>query len=678
MGNFEIKAKDGLARLGKFTTKHGTVKTPLLMPVVHPGKSAITPQKLVDHYGFQMVITNSYIIRSHDRFKDIAISQGVHRLLDFKGPIMTDSGTFQMYFHALPDEEIDPLEIIEFQKAIGSDIGTILDVFSGPNVKKGKVEEDMRISLERARISVENRGEMMLAGTVQGGAYPDLREISAKELATLDFDVYPIGGIVPFMERYRYEDIVHATLAAKKHLPLNKPVHLFGCGHPMFFAQAALLGCDFFDSAAYAKFAESGRMLMPEGTVHLDSLVELPCECPVCSRTTPQELRSLETSEQTLQLMMHNLYVTSAEIRKVRQAISEGKLFELAASRARNHPTLLEALDAMMEYDQILTHSDFIGKTTSIFYTGSETTRRPSIVRFHQRLLERYPFIKTKRVLVVPDQAGKPFAESAGLIVNEVKQRDSRDLIVVFLTPMGPVPWELEHVHPAQQCLFPNKLDQQTLRIAYERFHEFLDTITFSELIWFSREVSTESILDFLTDKTKIVKFKTTSEIIDTLGIPNEKRIEWTRRKLKALLSYQWGKKTMSLADLDGLEISVSRSTGKIRHVKLEGEVLFTIVPTTGLLTPTYEGGLRLLEVDLDEQYIVVIDDEVSDFVAAGKSALAKFIAKADRDLHAGEEVLVVNSNRTLLGVGKALLTGREMLAFQRGVAVNIRHSKES
>ena len=88
MGHFEIRVKDGLARLGRFTTKHGTVKTPLLMPVVHPGKSVIKPQELVDQYGFQMVITNSYIIRSHDRFRDVAVEKGVHELLNFKGPII--------------------------------------------------------------------------------------------------------------------------------------------------------------------------------------------------------------------------------------------------------------------------------------------------------------------------------------------------------------------------------------------------------------------------------------------------------------------------------------------------------------------------------------------------------------------------------------------------------------
>jgi 7-cyano-7-deazaguanine tRNA-ribosyltransferase len=238
-----------------------------------------------------------------------------------------------MYFHGLDEGEIDPLEIVEFQKSIGSDIGTILDVFSDPKVGRTKVEQDVTVSLERARISVPQKGDMMLAGTVQGGIYEDLRESSAKELALMDFDVHPIGGVVPLMEQYRYSEIVRVVLASKKHLPPDRPVHLFGCGHPMFFAQAALLGCDLFDSASYAKFAEKGRMLLPSGTVHLKDLTELPCSCPICSATSANALKSEKKEKQELQLMKHNLYVSSAEMRMVRQAISEGKLFELRRPR---------------------------------------------------------------------------------------------------------------------------------------------------------------------------------------------------------------------------------------------------------------------------------------------------------------------------------------------------------
>ncbi|MHA2085401.1 MAG: PUA domain-containing protein, partial [Candidatus Thorarchaeota archaeon] len=129
--------------------------------------------------------------------------------------------------------------------------------------------------------------------------------------------------------------------------------------------------------------------------------------------------------------------------------------------------------------------------------------------------------------------------------------------------------------------------------------------------------------------------------------------------------------------DTQDLDIKFSRSTGKIRHVQRSKTILFTLVPTTGLLTPTYSGGLELLAAGINARYIVTMEDDAADFVAKGKSSLAKFVEKASNDLRAGEEVLVVNQQGELLGVGKALLSGKEMLAFDRGVAVNIRHSRE-
>ncbi|MFW9974766.1 MAG: tRNA guanosine(15) transglycosylase TgtA [Candidatus Thorarchaeota archaeon] len=677
MANFEIKAKDGLARLGRFTTKHGVVKTPLLMPVVHPGKSTISPQALIDEYGFQMVITNSYIINSHERFRNKAMSEGVHALLGFEGPIMTDSGTFQMYFHNLPEEEIEPIEIVEFQRDIGSDIGTILDVFSDLDVGRMKVEEDVQKSLERAKLSIDRKGEMLLAGTVQGGTFPDLRETAARVLAAMDFDAHPIGGVVPLMERYRYADIVKITLAAKKHLPPDRPVHLFGCGHPMFFAQAALLGCDFFDSASYAKFAESGRMLLPSGTVHLSELTELPCSCPVCSATTADDLKSMEKDERETMLMRHNLYVSSAEMRTVRQAISEGNLFQLAAYRARGHPTLYEALQVMIEENVQSEIEDPVGKTSSIFYTGLETTKRPEITNFHSRVIRRYPYRRTKTVLIVTDSGLRPFSDTSDVIIKEVRKRTPEELILLFVTPMGVIPWELEHVHPAQQCLFPLKLDLETLSIVSERTRELLETMSYQKLIWFKRGTNVDPALVRLTSDYSIDILQNTTEVIKQLPSEGEES-PWTQRKLHALLTYQWGENVGKLANLDSLQVILSKSTGKIRHCKKNEDVLFTVVPNTGLLTPTYQGGLELLKAGIENTYQVIIDSDVSEFVASGKSALAKFVKLANPQLKAGEEVLVLDETQNLLGTGRALISGLEMISFNRGVAVAIRHPRKS
>lgn len=677
MSNFEIRAKDGLARLGRFSTAHGTVDTPLLMPVVHPGKSAIPSKYLVEKFGFEMVITNSYIISSSEKFREKALKEGVHGLLEFDRPIMTDSGTFQMYFHDLPKEEIDPIEILDFQKKIGSDVGTILDTFSRPDVSRTQVEKDVDLSLERARLSVEMKGEMQLAGTVQGGTYQDLREKSARAMAGLNFDVFPIGGVVPLMEMYRYAEIVRIILAVKKHLPMDRPVHLFGCGHPMFFAQAIYLGCDLFDSASYAKFADSGRMLLASGTVHLNDLRELPCECPICSNTSVTELKSMPEPERKLALMKHNLYVSNGEMKRVRQAIDEGKLFELVALRARSHPALLEALHVMTnDMDQII-QSDPFGKSNSVFYTGPETQLRPEIFRFHDRLIKRYPYRETSTIVIVPDIGARPFSDTAHTITDEIHKHASKSVILLFLTPMGIVPWELEHVHPAQQCIFPETVDKFVLKSAAQKLQDVLDILSFKEIIWFDRASPTNELINELERFDNITKVQTASQIESSMGEGSETN-EWVKRKLRAIFSYQWGNQVSGLPDKYNLQVVFSKSTGKIRYVKMDEDILFTMVPTTGLFTPTFKGGKTLLESGISSEYIVVMANDVADFVAEGKSALAKFVVECHDNLLAGEECLAVDESHDLLGVGRALLTGREMRVFQRGVAVNIRHSRKS
>jgi 7-cyano-7-deazaguanine tRNA-ribosyltransferase len=676
MGFFEIKAKDGLARVGLFTTKHGTVITPLLMPVVHPGKSAISPKQLKEQFGFQMVITNSYIINSHESFRRKALDKGVHALLDFEGPIMTDSGTFQMYFHNLPEDEIDPLEIIKFQKSIGSDIGTILDVFSDPKVGRKRVEQDTHLSIERARDSVSEKGEMLLAGTIQGGTYPDLREESAKIMGGMNFDVHPIGGVVPLMERYRFSDIVEATIAVKRHLPAGRPVHLFGCGHPMFFAQAVLLGCDFFDSASYAKFAEAGRMLLPTGTVHLKNLRELPCNCPVCSTSTAEDLQSLSDDEKTIELMKHNLYVSTAEMRRVRQAIIDGKLYELAAIRARSHPTLIEAFRAMIGHMDDITDVSPASNTSSILFTGWETLHHPAIIGFQKRINQQYPYRNTKNLILVPHLGDRPYSHTAMQISSFAKARNPSDVLLFFVTPMGPIPMEYEHIHPAQQCVFPNSLDSISLEIALNRLQTFLQNIFFKKLYWLSRETPTELFQEYAMS-IGADRYTSIESLVNSISGYQENDQEWWERKFNALLSYQWDIYREDLVEREQLSATYSKTTGKIRFIKSNDKILFTLIPTTGLLAPTMDGAKVLLEYGIPEQYKVIMENEAAEYIAKGKSTLAKFVHSVNPTLKAGEEVLIFNEENQLVGVGRSVLTAREMKELDRGVAVSTRHSLE-
>ncbi|TFG70626.1 MAG: tRNA-guanine transglycosylase, partial [Methanomassiliicoccus sp.] len=158
---FELKYRDGLARICELTTKHGKVTTPALLPVVNPNQLTIKPVDMRERFGAEILITNSYIIKKDPNLRERALKEGLHKLLGFDGSIMTDSGTFQSYVYG--DVDVGHREIVEFQSAIGSDIGTILDVFSEPTFSREQTEDAVNVTLSRAEDSVSLKGDMLLA-----------------------------------------------------------------------------------------------------------------------------------------------------------------------------------------------------------------------------------------------------------------------------------------------------------------------------------------------------------------------------------------------------------------------------------------------------------------------------------------------------------------------------------
>jgi 7-cyano-7-deazaguanine tRNA-ribosyltransferase len=285
------------------------------MPVINPNKLLITPKEMKTYFGTEIIITNSYIINKNDELKKIALTKGIHELIDFNGPIMTDSGSFQSYVYG--DIKVDPIQIVKFQRDIGSDIGTILDVFVTPDQTKKKATEGVNETLKRAEVSSKEKRNMLLACTIQGSIFPDLRKNCAEQMSKIDADVFPIGGIVPLMENQRYLDVIRCIISSKQGLDPSKPVHLFGAGHPLIFPIAVALGCDLFDSSAYAKYANDGRMLFSWGTEKIDNLSELPCYCPICSKYSVKELIELDKKERSIQLAKHNLYISFKEIKRI-------------------------------------------------------------------------------------------------------------------------------------------------------------------------------------------------------------------------------------------------------------------------------------------------------------------------------------------------------------------------
>ncbi|MFB6254675.1 MAG: tRNA guanosine(15) transglycosylase TgtA, partial [Halobacteriaceae archaeon] len=288
---FEIRSQDGAGRIGELSVPRSdqTIETPALLPVVNPNRITVPPSDF-ETFDVEILITNSYIIYGDDGLKEQALTEGLHDMLSFDGAIMTDSGSFQLAEYG--NISVDPTEILEFQHAIGSDIGTPIDIPTPPDANRDEAKKDLEITQERIEQATEvSVDEMLINAPIQGGLYPDLRERAAKHAYNTSLDIFPIGAAVPLMNSYRFDDIVDISIAAKQGLRQDAPVHLFGAGHPMIFALAVALGCDLFDSAAYALYARDGRYLTPYGTKHLESLEYFPCGCPICQEYTPDEVR---------------------------------------------------------------------------------------------------------------------------------------------------------------------------------------------------------------------------------------------------------------------------------------------------------------------------------------------------------------------------------------------------
>ena len=371
---FEISKRDGLARLGKIKTNHGALDTPTLLPVVNPKILTLSMDELKE-CGAQGLITNSYIIYKNSELKKVAEEKGVHGLLNWDGTIMTDSGTFQSNVYG--EIDMQPDEILNFQKKIGVDIGTVLDVFCEPETRFEDAKKELEETQRRIEESDKNKGSIFLAAPIQGGRHLDLRLKAAEMASQTNAEVFPIGGVVPLMEKNNFEKLAEVIIAAKKGLDISRPVHLFGCGHPMLFALASFLGCDLFDSSSYAKFASRDSLMFTWGTRNLEELEEFPSEFSAAPDITVNQLKAMEKKQRQKIIAKHNLIVSFTEIRRVKQAIHDGLLWELVENRLRTSPALMKIFSILKREMDWISEFEPAYRYKTPIKTGNESDDRP-------------------------------------------------------------------------------------------------------------------------------------------------------------------------------------------------------------------------------------------------------------------------------------------------------------
>ena len=444
---FEIQDWDGAGRLGELVVPRAdvTVETPALLPVVNPHLQTVPPARLESEFGAEILITNGYILYGSEDYRERALSEGLHELYDFSGAIMTDSGSFQLSEYG--EISVTSEEILQFQRDIGSDIGTPVDIPTPPDASREVAEHDLQETQERLELAEGvDVGQMLVNAPVQGSTYPDLREAAGRHANDTDLDVFPVGAVVPLLTEYRFAEMVEVVAAAKRGLGTDAPVHLFGAGHPMMFALAVALGCDLFDSAAYALYARDDRYLTVRGTEHLADLAYLPCSCPVCAIRDPRDLREADDTECERLLAEHNLHVTYEELRRVKQALRRGNLIELVEARARTHPAMLAGYRALLDHAAQLEQTDPVSKD-AFFYLSTESSRRPEVLRHHDRLSR--------------------FTVEGSVLLTEGNRSDRYDHNWRVVPPFGPFPRALSDSYPLTAEV-PERRD----RVACERAAE--------------------------------------------------------------------------------------------------------------------------------------------------------------------------------------------------------------
>ena len=638
---FELVDRDGLARIGRLETPHGVIETPALLPVVHPHEAEIPPRELASRFGVRAVMTNAYILY-RGPLKDAAAAKGVQAVIDFDGPVMTDSGAFQS--HVYGDVAVTNAEIVGFQRAIGSDLGTMLDVFSEPEHAEGRARADVDETLRRAMEAASLRGPMALVGAVQGGLHAAERERCARELSKLDVAVAAIGGVVPLLESYRFRDLVRVIAASKRGLSPALPVHLFGAGHPIVFALAVLLGCDMFDSASYAKYARGGRMMFPDGTRHAADLAESPCECPTCSAHTMEELRASPRL-----LAEHNLSVSFGELRRVREAVRECGLWELVEQRARAHPDLLDGLKELRHHAAWLERFEPVSRMRAVFYTGPETIHRPIFLRYRTRLNERYRPPR-RHTLAMFAEGPRPYGRRLAPVVAKILSACDAHMLVK--SAFGPVPIELDEMHPIGQSVVPEELDLEVLEALEVFARHFIAGAGYEfGMVWSGEE---------------------SLEALKAHGGPSQPA-DLDAWRVRAVADMQFGRGAADALFAGPLSFVKSRTTGRIRNVVCDGEHIASMRAHDGLFTLKAAGARRLRAAFPPPALRVVVESDTAPFNREGTNVFSKFVRDADPELRPGDEVLVVDPADALVAVGRARMNREEMRAFRRGVAVRVR-----
>jgi queuine tRNA-ribosyltransferase len=354
MSRFTLEATDGAARAGILRTAHGEVRTPAFMPVGTKATVKSLHPDEVREAGAQILLGNTYHLHFRPGEELIEELGGLHRFMGWDGPILTDSGGFQVFslrdtigavdddgvtFRNVYDgsaERFTPELAAEIQRRLGSDVAMCLDQVLPPGLDRRAHEEAVRRTTAWARRQRDapRAGGQLRFGIAQGGVDPELRRRSTLEIAELDFDGNAIGGLAVGEPR---ETMFELTALSTELLPAEKPRYFMGIGDPEGILRVLAAGVDMFDCVLPTRTARTGSALTWEGRLNLRNArfardprpLDEGCPCPACSRFSRAYIRHLVNQQEILGLRLlsvHNLRFLLDLTAGARDAIERGAL----------------------------------------------------------------------------------------------------------------------------------------------------------------------------------------------------------------------------------------------------------------------------------------------------------------------------------------------------------------
>lgn len=363
--NLLHEEKNTKARLGTIETNYGVVKTPMFMPVgTRATVKMLTPEELYDvHSG--VILANTYHLWLRPGEDLVEKAGGLHKFMNYHGPILTDSGGYQVFSLANPKDiteegvhfksHIDgsklfltPEKSIGIQNKLDSDIAMSFDECPPASATyeymKNSIERTLRWAERGKKVHANPR--QSLFGIVQGGAYEDLRKFSAIETVKLDFDGYSIGGVANDNESK--EDMYKAIDYSIPYLPKDKPRYLMGVGEPSDIVEGVIRGIDMFDCVLPTRIARHGNAFTKHGKMNLKNAkykedftpIEDSCDCYACQNYTKAYIRHLINVDEALGgrlLSIHNIRFLIRLTEELREAIKEDRLLEYREEFYQNY-----------------------------------------------------------------------------------------------------------------------------------------------------------------------------------------------------------------------------------------------------------------------------------------------------------------------------------------------------